>query len=465
MSRRRRAVVATVVTFILAGGGVAAFADDGAPAPKDPEKEALEKRVGDLERQLAELNRKLDSQGASHAGDELEQRVAELEKLTKKDENGLFGYWKNGLRFDSANGAFKMKIGGRIQNDWSWFYGNQDVEAATGKEVEAGEEFRRARLYVGGTIYRNVEFMAEYDFANGTVKSREVWIGIHPCGTGFLQVGSVKEPFGLEEQTSDLFTTFMERSSGNEAFSPSYNTGFLYSDTLAEERIAWALGIFRDANDAGDDTNNNKSGEYNYTGRITGRPWIGDTPDQWIHVGTAASWRSPSNDVAQYKSRPEMHLAPVVVDTGEIDASGALLWEGETAFSMGSFWASAEYFLTQVRSPSTGDPVFNAWNGQAGFLLTGESRPYNAKKGTFDRITPKKNFDGEGGVGAWEVAARYDGIDLNDEAIDGGEMRILTIGVNWYLNPNTKIQLDWVHSHIYDMGRLDGIEMRFQVDF
>ncbi len=464
MSRRSRTVAVSIVTFILASG-VVARADDATPAPKDAEKAALEKRVGDLERQLAELNRKFESTGTNQAGDELAARVSELEKLTKKDENGLFAYWKNGLRMDSANGAFKLRIGGRIQNDWSWFFDNQDVEEATGKEVEAGTEFRRLRLAVGGTIYKNTEFMAEYDFANGSVNIREVWIGLHPGGTGFLQVGSMKEPFGLEWLTSDLFTAFMERSSGNDAFVPGYSTGAMYSDTLAEDRIAWAAGVFRDANDAGDDTGNTNSGEYNYTGRFTGRPWIGETANDWLHLGVGASRREPSNDGAQYRSRPEMHLAPVLVDTGVFDAGGAMLYEGEAAFSMGSFWAAGEYFLTEVRAQDADDPTFTAWNLSAGFFLTGESRPYNAKKGVFDRVTPKENYDGEGGAGAWEVAARYSAIDLNDAGIDGGEMKIWTIGTNWYLNPNTKVQIAWVHSHTDDIGRLDGIEMRFQVDF
>ena len=451
-------VVAPAALFV-----VSARADDVGPGTS--REKQMEKRIDDLERQLAEVNRKLASSGANGAGDELEQRVAELEKLTKKDADGLFAYWKNGLRMDSANGAFKLRIGGRIQSDWSWFANNQDFQDASGKQIEAGTEFRRARLHVGGTMYKNVEFMAEYDFAGGAVGFREVWIGLRPCGTGLLQVGSMKEPFGLEWLTSDLFTAFMERSSGNDALVPGYNTGIMWSDTFAEDRVAYAVGVFRDANDAGDDVGNANSGEYNFTGRVTGRPWIGDTPDQWFHLGVGASRRTPSNDSVQYKSRPELHLAPVMVDTGVIDAGSAVLWEGETAFSMGQFWASAEYFLTNMRAQDMRDPNFHAWNVQAGYFLTGESRPYNAKKGVFDRVTPKANLDDAGGSGAWELAARYDVLDLNDAGVNGGKMKIVTLGVNWYLNPNTKVQLGWVHARVFDVGRLDGLEMRFQVDF
>ena len=57
-----------------------------------------------------------------------------------------------------------------------------------------------------------------------------------------------------------------------------------------------------------------------------------------------------------------------------------------------------------------------------------------------------------GGWGAWEVAARYSDLNLNDNAgllagatpaggIRGGEQRIATFGFNWYPNPVLKFML------------------------
>src|SRR5439155_893467 len=81
------------------------------------------------------------SSGANAAGDELEQRMSDLEKASKKDDNGLFGYWKNGIRMDSSSGDFKLKIGGRIQNDWSWFQNaTHTVDEATGSDLHAGDD-------------------------------------------------------------------------------------------------------------------------------------------------------------------------------------------------------------------------------------------------------------------------------------------------------------------------------------
>ncbi len=49
-----------------------------------------------------------------------------------------------------------------------------------------------------------------------------------------------------------------------------------------------------------------------------------------------------------------------------------------------------------------------------------------------------------GGSGAWEVAARISSLDLDDDGTDGGELDDLTFGVNWYLNPNTRLMLDYI---------------------
>lgn len=459
------AVPATLVASI-------AVADDSAATTREQQ---LEQRIDDLERQLADVNRKLADTGASKAGDELEQRVAELEKLAKKDDGGMFGQWKNTTWLSNADGSTKIRIGGRIQNDWSWFWGATDVASKfyqlTGvpgdHPIKDGTEFRRARVQVCGTLYGNVDFMGEYDFAGGVTKLRDVNISLNCSCLPRITVGHMKEPFGLEELTSDLFTNFMERHSASDAFAPSYNTGIQLSDTCMENKVNWAVGMFRDAADSGNDTGNSRSGDVNYTARVSGRPWVNADGDQFLHVGAAGSYREPSDNGVRFSSRPELHLAPAVVDTGTMAADRVRMWELEGAYEMRSFHAEAEYYHTDVDGTAgSPDSVFTGWALQGGYFLTGEMRPYNTANGTWGRVMPKHNFDCAGsGMGAWEVVARWDFINLNDGPIDGGKMRTLSLGVNWYLNPNTKVMLDWVHAHADPAGTLDGLEMRFQVDF
>ena len=111
--------------------------------------------------------------------DELEKRVRQLEKRVEEKEEGerpatgLQAYWKEGLRLDTADGTFKLKLGGRIQNDWALFDADDDVEERFG-ELGSGTEFRRARLFIEGEVYENVKFKAEYDFAGGDANFTDV---------------------------------------------------------------------------------------------------------------------------------------------------------------------------------------------------------------------------------------------------------------------------------------------------
>jgi phosphate-selective porin OprO/OprP len=424
----------------------------------------LETRVQELERKLQDMARKLES-GGNRAGDELEQRVAELETLTKKDKDGMFAYWRNGVRLDSASGAFKVHVGGFFQNDWVWFNDDSEFEEAYDRQFEAGTQFRRARLLVEGTMYKNVDFKAEYDFAGGSANFRNVWMAFKGLPVGTLTVGSMKQPFGLEELTPDLFVSFMERSAASQAFAPAYDTGFQLADTALEERLVWQVGVFREANGFGDDTGNSESGEWNGAARVAGRPWVSEDGDQFFHLGAAAVTREPANDTLQFRATPELNQAGFVVDTGTFTSRKAWLFEGEAAFQTGPFTAIAEYYQANVTRSGGDDPTLKGWALEASMFLTGDKRGYEAGKATFGRVVPKKNWDGAGGVGAIQLVCRYDGIDLTDGGVDGGEMKIASIGVNWYANPGTKVMLAVVRPDVDDVGEMWGLEMRFQVDF
>jgi len=131
---------------------------------------------------------------------------------------------------------------------------------------------------------------------------------------------------------------------------------------------------------------------------------------------------------------------------------------------VGPFSLQGEYIHSAVDSEQAGDPDFSGFYAYASYFLTGEHRPYKNTAGKFSRVKPKKNF-GAGGPGAWELAARYSHLDLNDEDIEGGELDDITVGLNWYLNPNTRIMWNYVHTDLDGVGDADAFQMRAQVDF
>lgn len=76
----------------------------------------------------------------------------------------------------------------------------------------------------------------------------------------------------------------------------------------------------------------------------------------------------------------------------------------------------------------------------------------------------------KGQWGAWEPAARYSVLDLNDnefstitaDRVRGGEQAIWTLGVNWFLNPTLRFSLDWLDVSV---DRLDGAGAQIGQDF
>ena len=115
----------------------------------------------------------------------------------------------------------------------------------------------------------------------------------------------------------------------------------------------------------------------------------------------------------------------------------------EVAGVFGPFSAQAEYFNADVsRDNNMSDVDFDGYYAQAGWFITGESRPYSGKSGKFGRVKPKSPFDlKKGGTGAVELVARYENLDLNDAGagVTGGELDIITGGVNWHINNNVRL--------------------------
>jgi phosphate-selective porin OprO/OprP len=126
--------------------------------------------------------------------------------------------------------------------------------------------------------------------------------------------------------------------------------------------------------------------------------------------------------------------------------------------------------MADVDAPASGDPNFSGWYIAVSYWSTGESRKYNAYRGSFGRNKPKQNlYDGKGGYGGWEVAYRFDSLDLIDGGITGGEQVTHTVGVNWHWNPNARVMFNFVYADITDgpdgTGKIQIFETRFQFDW
>jgi phosphate-selective porin OprO/OprP len=394
-----------------------------------------------------------------------EARIKKLEEDVEalKSERGatdLRVFWKEGLRFENPDKDFTLKLGGRIMTDWTWVSEDDDIKADVG-EQEDGVEVRRARMYFEGLMYGNVQYKLQIDFAGGDADLKDAYIALPDFPLGQLKMGHFKEPFGLEELTSSKYITFLERVGSS--VDPARNVGFMLSDSIYDERMTWAAGIFKTTNDYGivqDD------GGYGATGRVTGLPVYEDNGASLVHLGAAYSHRYPDNNLVRLRSKPEAHLLDYFMNTGFMSSDNADVVGLESAWVSGPLSLQGEYFYIDIdRTSGSSSVEFDGYYGQVSYFLTGEHRRYKKSAGVFTRIKPHKNYGDEGGIGAWEVAARYSDIDLNDGDIAGGAVDNITAGLNWYLNPNTRIMWNYIHSDKDNVGDADILMMRLQIDF
>ena len=139
----------------------------------------------------------------------------------------------------------------------------------------------------------------------------------------------------------------------------------------------------------------------------------------------------------------------------------------EFAAQKKNFFLQGEYehFHIDRSDPGLSGPDFSGWYVEGTWILTGEgAEKFNAATAAFDAPPvahhPSSCMTHRGCRGTWEVGARYADMDLNyhagalgtaqpvADAIRGGEQRVWTVGLNWYLNPVIRLMLDYQHVQI-----------------
>jgi phosphate-selective porin OprO/OprP len=416
-------------------------------------------------------------------GEVSQEQYEELKKKAEaeqEEKSEWKAYWKDGLRVERKDGKFKSRWGGRIMLDWATIDANSDFEqeledaGESGPLEGTGVEFRRIRLFTDGLFYNSIGYKVQLDFAGQDADLKDVYMQLVKVpGVGRIRVGHYKEPFSLEELTSSKYITFMERSLPVVAFAPSRNTGIGIGNNAFEKRFRWDLGYFYDVGDDGDffdDFDNSQ-----FTARIAGQPWYRDN-SHFLHLGLGYShlFRDDEEEGARlrFRTRPESHITDMrLSNTGRFLADKADKLTPELAFVYGPFSLQGEYFWTDTDAGDVDDPTFTGWYAFGSWFITGESRAYSQSSATFGRVKPKNNFSiGEPGWGAFELAARYSTVDLTDKDVEGGEQQNFTAGLNWHLNPNTRLMFNYVYADLEDRADVkdDDINIfqaRFQVDF
>ena len=269
-------------------------------------------------------------------------------------DNGFSFKWDNGYKLESADKQFKLKFGGRIMWDNAFFFQDDTLESIYG-ELNNGTEFRRVRFYNSGTIYGNVGYKLQLDFAGGKVTFKDVFITIKDIPfIHQLTFGHFKEPFHFEAMTSSKYITFMERALPID-MGPERNVGLMANGECFSDRFGWQVGVFRHANGAGNDVMANDG--FALTGRLTGLPYVNEDRTKLIHIGGSFSYRKPNDGMYSLEARPESHLGLKYVKTGDIRYSQHLVSEWRSGSGARAFFDTRRVHAEQCQEQR------NAGNG------------------------------------------------------------------------------------------------------
>jgi len=253
-----------------------------------------------------------------------------------------------------------------------------------------------------------------------------------------LSIGKQKEPISMERIMSMIQLPMQERSSVSDAFLPSRNFGVVLSGTGENQRWTWAGGVFNDWIDTGTDFGDSAT---QVIGRVTWLPFITEDESNLFHLGLGLR-QSNGKEGIQFLTEPEFNNSPIFVDTGPLDVNDGFQVNLEASWRKGPYWVHGEYVSTDVDSPSNGDLDFSGYHITGSWILSGEMRGYNKKSGIMGPIRIARDVY-HGGWGAWELGLRFSSLDLTDGPVDGGEMDIISLGLNWWLSPVFNVNLNY----------------------
>jgi phosphate-selective porin OprO/OprP len=366
---------------------------------------------------------------------------------------------KGKLEWGTPDGAFTWRLGGRLHLDGT-FYDNDN-----GTEMTSGVDVRRARLEFQSVLWQNWMFKLDYEFG----QTPEVKDGFRDAYIRYLYkgpfpttvtVGQFKEYLGLEHANSSNDLPFVERALPSRVFhdfaeaSDGRRMGVGVT-TMGHDLWTASAGVFG-KNFSGDSTDENTD-PFAFEGRLTFSPIHTET--QAVHLGFTGNWININGQGIKFAARPEERIgAQRLIDTGDILGVDDVVRIGaEAGVVYGPFWAQGEYLRTDLSRPGLQDVGFWGAHGEAGWVITGESRIYDFEKGTFKNPKPFSNVGQNGGWGAWEVAARYSHLDLSDGDIDGGQESNFAAGLNWYLNQNFRLMFTYDTVLDVNRGKNDGV--------
>jgi phosphate-selective porin OprO and OprP len=517
--KRRRPARRIASTALIAAGLIGSFALQARADALDDLLERLKERNVITEEEYKSLKDTREGERAVAR----ERRKEVNEQQTKAEEvkkDGVQGWFRDGVVFESADKKTSIGITGRVQLDFRKFTGDDLVGTDT-------FDVRRAYLGVGGKFWDYYTFDVTADFAglagntttsvctaaglnangdpactattnvvNNTGSHLDVaWLNAAWFKPAQFRFGQFKMPFSIEELTSSRFIDFQERSFVN-ALVPAKERGIMVH---GEPVPGLFYGV---AASTGEGKNLNESNaevdKIDLIARVGANfAQFANTPNMVLHGALAYSTGTIRGNSSAPNFRTEARgntiFSTTAFSSQATDEVDRTRMGAEAALAFGPVKLQAEYVKVDFDGDSTNaagdttkfDRALKAYYVSLNWLVTGEKWADAYRAGTFARVKPQKNFKpGGGGAGAWELGARLSRFDAGDFVGAGGfsgsadtdKATGLTLGVKWLPTPNTRFMLNFIRTKFDDELLIGGtggaqtdtekaVTLRAQFDF
>jgi phosphate-selective porin OprO/OprP len=438
----------------------------------DSDYVALKERVKQLEELVGRLEQKinqLEEASGRHAQEQTpapstlnQSPTAEAKSEpnpVQPSEPPVVSSGRDTFAISSRDKLFRLRIGGHLQVDGKTAYDNKAFYTSS---LVDSFSTRRVRPSFEGSLGRYIDYRLMFDFGNGKVVLFDAYADLKLKPYAVLRAGKMKTPLGLERLQSNIDMTFVERSLVSDLIQ-NRDVGIQVYGTIAG-RINYQAAVLNGAT-AGQNWDKDVNNGKDIVGRIFLTP-LALSPGifQGLGIGMAAS-----------SGRQEGAVLPTFITTGgqipffsygsgsgstavvPTAAGRRLTYTPQLYYYVGPFGLMAEYVSSaqKISAVINHNPVphnirNDAWQVAGSWVLTGEKK-------SFKGVVPRRSLDDQKkGWGAWEVAARYTGLNVDptafssrlaDPALSAQSARAWAVGLHWYLSYFAKLQFNYEQTH------------------
>lgn len=390
--------------------------------------------------------------------------ISSEEAVATKKTTPVVKASENGFGIESADGKNSIKFKGLLQID-NRNFSHVNGLGSDGKNI-SGFDFRRIRPTIEGTVFGKYDFRFTPEFGenkttvNGGIVDAYIDARFQPSFK--VRAGKFKPFVGLERLQSGSDIKFIERSYVSNNILPNRDLGAAIHGDVLDGKLNYSVGFYNGVVDGGDittvqDTNVDKE----YAARVFATPFKdSDSALAGLGFGLAATHgnfkgTSTASGLPAYKTAGQQSSFFAYTSTS-VFANGARDRISPQAYYYnGPFGVITEYARVSqdVTNGTKSDKLDNdAWQIAGSYLLTGEDA-------SFKGVKPKQVFSTDGGGwGAWELVARYQENNIDSKAfqtgssantgfadprINASSAKSWATGVNWYLNQNVKVVLNY----------------------